>query len=135
LNRARVDKVDADAVTARALVDQSRSHLASARATGVDAESAYCLSYQAALKALIATLLAAGLRVSAGAGGHIVIIDEAQRLLDLRAETSDRLDRMRRTRHHLFYELEEITDGELASGLADAEIVVAAADRFIGGRR
>ena len=135
MTRARVERVPADAATARALVDQSESHLASARASGVDAESAYGLAYQAALKALIASLLAAGLRVTSGAGGHVVIIGEAQRLLDVPADTFDRLDRMRRTRHHLFYELDEVTASELDAGLTHADVIVAAASRFVSPGR
>jgi HEPN domain len=135
VTRARVEKIPADVATARALADQARSHLASARASGVDAESAYGLAYQAALKALIAALLAAGLRVTAGAGGHVVIITEAKPLVDVPGETFDRLDRMRRTRHQLFYELDEVTASELDAGLAHADAIVAAATRFVSGHR
>jgi hypothetical protein len=43
----------------------------------------------------------------------------------------DRLDRMRRTRHTVFYELAEVSDIELRGAHEDAEAIVEAAARFV----
>ena len=85
------------------------------------------LAYQAALKARIASLLAQGQRVSSGSGGHVVIIREGARALGLDQELSTRLDRMRRTRHATFYDLDEVSAAMVKSALADTAAVVEAA--------
>jgi hypothetical protein len=94
---------------------------------GVDAQSAYGIAYQAALKAMVAALLADGLRVGSGAGGHIVTIKEAGERLDLDPAVASRIDHLRRTRHRIFYDGDEVSELELAGALEDASAVVAAA--------
>jgi hypothetical protein len=132
MTRARIDRVAADADTAGRLLGQARNHLGSAALDGVDAESAYGLSYQAALKALAAALTFAGMRASSGAGSHVVLLREATRLVGLDANLANRIDRMRRTRHAVFYEAEEVSGTELRSALSDAAAVIEAVERRIG---
>ena len=127
MTRAKVQEVVADPMAASDLVAQARAHLESARLDGVDAQSAYGIAYQAALKAMVAALLADGLRVGSGAGGHIVTIKEAGDRLDLDPAVSARIDHMRRTRHRVFYDGDEVSELELDGALADAVAVVAAA--------
>jgi uncharacterized protein (UPF0332 family) len=127
VTRAKVQKVEPDRVAAAELVGQARAHLDSARIDGVDAQSAYAICYQAALKALVAALLADGLRVGSGAGGQIVTIQQAEAHLDLDPAVASRIDHMRRTRHRIFYDGDEVSELELTGALADAEAVVVAA--------
>ena len=58
-----MQQVEPDRVAAAELVAQARAHLESARLDGIDAQSAYGIAYQAALKAMVAALPAEGLRV------------------------------------------------------------------------
>jgi hypothetical protein len=122
--------VSADTDAAARLVDQAERHLASAGAAGVDGESAFGLCYQAALKAMIA---ADGVRVSSGAGSHVVVLREARRRLVLGAATFDRIDLMRRTRHAVFYDADEVTAAELDAAKRDGRVLVEAAARFVAG--
>lgn len=127
MTRAKVQQVEPDSVAAAELIAQARAHLASARLEGIDAQSAYGIAYQAALKAMVAALLADGLRVGSGAGGHIVTIERAGERLDLDPAVAARIDHLRRTCHRVFYDGDEVSELELEGALADAESVVAAA--------
>jgi uncharacterized protein (UPF0332 family) len=127
LSRAKVQRVEPDRVAAAELIAQARAHLDSARLDGIDAQSAYGIAYQAALKAMVAALLADGLRVGSGAGGHIVTIERAGTRLDLDPAVASRIDHMRRTRHRVFYDGDEVSQLELDGALGDAEAVVASA--------
>jgi uncharacterized protein (UPF0332 family) len=127
VTRAKVQKVEPDQVAATELIAQARAHLESARLDGIDAQSAYGIAYQAALKAMVAALLADGLRVGSGAGGHIVTIREAGERLELDPAVASRIDHLRRTRHRIFYDGDEVSELELEGALADADAVVAAA--------
>lgn len=133
MTRARVQKVLSDRVAASDLIVQARAHLDSARLDGIDAQSAYGIAYQAALKAMVAALLADGLRVGSGVGGHIVTIREAGERLGLDPRVSARIDHLRRTRHRVFYDGDEVSELELAGAVADAAAVVAAAAEAIDG--
>ena len=62
--------------------------------------------------------------VSSGSGGHVVSIREGARTLGLGQELSTRLDRMRRTRHATFYDLDEVSAAMVKSALADTAAVV-----------
>jgi hypothetical protein len=132
VSRARTERIAADRAAAAAMLEQADRHLASARAPGVDEESAYGLCYQAALKAHIAVLLARGLRVTSGAGGHVVILQEGGAGLALPEDVRARLQRMRRTRHQVFYELSEVSEREVVRAFEDAATVLAAARREAG---
>jgi HEPN domain len=127
MTRAKVQRVEADLTAAAHLIEQSRAHLRSARVDGVDAQSAYGICYQAALKAMVAALVAEGRRVTSGAGGHVVTIQEAQARLDLDPSVLARIDHMRRTRHRVFYDGDEVSELELDGALDDAAAVVDAA--------
>lgn len=131
MTRAKAQRVEPDRIAAADLIAQARAHLESARIDGVDAQSAYGIAYQAALKAMVAALLADGLRVGSGVGGHIVTIREAGERLDLDPAVAARIDHLRRTRHRVFYDGDEVSELELAGAVADAEVVVAAAAEAI----
>jgi uncharacterized protein (UPF0332 family) len=133
VTRAKVQRVEPDRVAATELIAQSRAHLESARLEGVDGQSAYGIAYQAALKAMVAALLADGLRVGSGAAGHIVTIREAGERLDLDRDVAARIDHLRRTRHRVFYDGDEVSELELTGALADADLVVAAAAEAVDG--
>lgn len=130
MSRATVDLVQRDITAAVAFVKQARQQLASAQIPGVDAESSYALSYQAAIKALTGALLAVGRRVTTGESGHLVLINEARSQIADEV-LFDRLDRMRRTRHVVFYELGEVSAQELAGAHADAAAIIESAARFV----
>jgi uncharacterized protein (UPF0332 family) len=132
LTRAKVQKVEPDRAAATELIAQARAHLRSARLDGVDSQSAYGICYQAALKAMVAALLADGLRVGSGAGGHIVTIQQAETHLELDPDVSSRIDHMRRTRHRVFYDGDEVSELELEGALEDTRVVVAAAAEAVG---
>lgn len=134
MTRAKVQHVEADRTAAWELIAQARTHLVSARAEGVDSQSAYGICYQAALKAMVAALLADGRRITSGAGGHVVTIQQAEQQLDVDPAVMARIDHMRRTRHRVFYDGDEVSELELEGGLADAEAVVAAASEAVEGR-
>jgi len=127
LTRARLEPVEPDRVAAERLLARARASLEGAQLEGLNAEDGYGLCYQAALKAMIATLVAGGARVSSGAGGHVVLVDETSRRLSLGPEVTDRLHRMRRTRHGVFYEADEVSAVELQAALDDATSLVQAA--------
>jgi hypothetical protein len=97
VTRAAVDVVQPDVAAAVAFVKQARTQLASASLAQIDAESGYALCYQASIKALTGALIAVGRRVTAGEGGHPVLIREARGRTAGDATLFDRLDRMRRT--------------------------------------
>jgi len=133
VTHAKAQRVEPDSAAAAELIAQARAHLESARIDGVDAQSAYGIAYQAALKAMVAALLADGIRVTSGAGGHIVTIQQAQLHLDLDPAVSSRIDHVRRTRHRVFDDGDEVSELELDGALADADAVVAAAAEAVDG--
>jgi hypothetical protein len=106
VTRAAVDVVQPDVGAAVAFVKQARTQLASAS-------------------------LAAGRRVTAGEGGHAVLIREARGRTAGDATLFDRLDRMRRTRHGVFYDVQEVSRLELESARRDAGLIVDHAARFV----
>lgn len=74
-----------------------------------------------------------GRRVTSGAGGHVVILSEAARHLPGHEPLFTRLDTMRRARHAIFYEVDEVSDAELAGAMADAEQAIGLADTAVAG--
>lgn len=129
--RAEVDVVRPDQRAAVALIQQARRQLQSALVEGVDAESSFGLSYQATIKALTGALIAVGRRVTAGESGHLVLIREARGRLGGDEALFDRLDRMRRTRHEVFYEVGEVSRRELDLAQRDARALIDLAARFV----
>ena len=132
---ARVESVLPDQIAARSRLQHGGRHLASAELSGIDADSAYLLAYQAGLKALDATLSSAGFRVSERGGAHVLRLREARRLLGHRhADAIDRLDRTRRTRHRVAYEFEEVGDAALRDAIQTARALLEAAGAFVDGQ-
>ena len=131
---ARLEEVTADADEARRVAAQAAAHLQSASLSGVDAESAYGLCYQAVLKAFIAVPLADGRRVTGGTRGHVLVLREAGARAGLAPELIDRLDAMRRSRHRVFYDAAEISQLELEGALRDAHAAVEAARTWLAAR-
>jgi D-alanyl-D-alanine dipeptidase len=103
MTRAAVDMVRPDQAAAVEFIKQARRQLHSAGVAGVDAESA----------------------------GHAVLIGEARAQLRGDESLFDRLDRMRRTRHRVFYDIEEVSRLELESAMRDAGAVIDHAARFV----
>jgi hypothetical protein len=135
MTRAEVDAVQPDLSAGVAFVKQARQQLNSAKIEGVDAQSSFGLAYQASVKALTGALIAVGRRVTAGEAGHLVLIGEARARIAGHDVLFDRLDRMRRTRHQVFYEIAEVSDYELGRALRDAEDVIDLAARYILDQR
>jgi hypothetical protein len=131
---ARLEKVHADLPEARRLAAQAEAHFASAAVSGVDAESAYGLCYQAVLKGCIATLLADGQRVTGGTRGRVATLEGAGARLPLAADLMDRLDAMRRARHRVFYDAIEISELELEGARADARALLDAVAAWLAAR-
>lgn len=131
MSRADVDIVQPDIPGATTFVKQARRQLASARVEGVDSESSYGLAYGAAVKAVTGALLATGRRVTAGEAGHVVLVREARSRLECDDAVFDRLDRMRRTRHQVFYDVREVSDVEVVGALEDAQALIDAAARAV----
>jgi hypothetical protein len=132
--RAAVDMVRPDLAAAVAYVKQARQQLASAQLEGMDPQSGYALCYQAAMKALTGALIAIGRRVTAGEAGHAVLIGEARATTGGDQSLFDRLDRMRRTRHRIFYDIDEVSRLELDQARRDAGLLIDHAARFVHSR-
>jgi hypothetical protein len=131
---ARLEKVQADLREARRMAAQAEAHLASAAVSGVDAESAYGLCYQAVLKGCISALMADGQRVTGGIRGHAVKLEGAGARLSLAADLVDRLDAMRRARHRVFYDATEISELELEGARRDARALLDAVATWLATR-
>ena len=72
-----------------------------------------------------------GRRVTAGEAGHMVLIGEARIRIGGEETLFDRLDRMRRTRHRVFYEVDEVSQIELDGARRDAGLLIDHAARFV----
>jgi hypothetical protein len=134
MTRATGHRAPPDPSGGAQLLEQSRRTLASAQADGVDADSGYLLAYQAALKAALAILRAGGRRVSAGSGGHVVILEEAAQLLPSASDQLRRIDRMRRARNQLAYEGEEVGERDRDAAVADAATLIGLVSDHLGER-
>jgi hypothetical protein len=131
MSRATVDSVRPDPRAAVEFIKQARRQVASAGVEGVDRESAYGLCYQATIKALTGALLAVVRRVTAGEAGHAVLIADARAQTRGDQALFDRLDRMRRTRHRIFYDIGEVSRLELEDASRDAHALIEMAARFV----
>lgn len=134
MTRAEVDAVRPDQQAAVAFIRQARRQLRSALLAGVDAESSFALAYQATIKGLTGALIAVGRRVTAGEAGHLVLIREARMRIGGDDVLFDRLDRMRRTRHQVFYEVAEVSRRELESAQRDAQALIDLSAQFVLGQ-
>ncbi|CAN5515824.1 hypothetical protein BH09ACT8_BH09ACT8_52980 [soil metagenome] len=99
-----IERVHPDRDAADRLLDEARSHLASAALIAdSDAAGAYSLVYDAARKALAAVLENEGLRATSR-GGHIAVYNAVRAQLDPpMGRTLEPFDRMRRRRNAVEY--------------------------------
>lgn len=120
---ARVEPQPADPAFARVFLDRAERFLADADQPAVGQDSKQILYWQACISMLEAILLAAGRRVTPGAGGHMLRLKEADRVLaGNHSELFDRLDLHRDTRHDVSYA------AGVASELGTAELRKAAGE-------
>jgi hypothetical protein len=120
---ARVEPVPADPATARVFLDRAERFLEDADHPSIAHESKQILYWQACISTLEALLLAAGRRVTPGAGGHMVRLAEADRVLAGNyGELFERLDLHRDIRHDVSYA------AGVASELGTAELRTAAGE-------
>lgn len=91
-----------------------------------DPPLAYVALYDAARKAILAHMLANGLRETARPGAHQAVVEYAQAALDddEPSEALLRLDRLRRNRNRSEYESWEPTAQMIASDLQHAAVIV-----------
>lgn len=128
MSPAAVDIVQADQRAAVKYIKQARTQFASAKALGnTDRESSYALCYQAAIKALTGMLLSSGRRISAGESGHVLLIRESKSLLVEQDDLLSRFDLMRRVRHQIFYDLDEVSVEDLVGAQKDVEEITRSA--------
>jgi hypothetical protein len=122
---ARVEPVPADPAGARVFLDQAERFLADGDQPPIGQESRQILYWQACISMLEALLLAAGRRVTPGAGGHMRRLEEADRVLaGNHSDLFERLDLHRDARHDVSYA------AGIASELGTAALREAAADLF-----
>ena len=129
LEKRLLERVEPDDAAARELLAEAERHLSSAeRIASDDPNGAYQLLYDAARKALIAHMAAAGLRVRKGKlGGHETTGKYGKAALSSSAtESLANFDRMRRNRNRSEYELRFFDDDEVANDLKHAQAIVAA---------
>lgn len=130
LEKRLLERVEPDDAAARELLAEAERHLSSAeRIASDDPNGAYQLLYDAARKALIAHMAAAGLRVVKGKlGGHETTGKYGKAALSSSAsmESLANFDRMRRNRNRSEYELRFFDDDEVANDLEHAQAIVAA---------
>lgn len=123
----RLGRVPSNPDRAHALLVQARRHLASAaELQDSDPPLAYVALYDAARKAILAHLVANGLRETARPGAHQAVVEYAQAVLvdNESSEALSRLDRLRRNRNRSEYESWEPTANMIASDLKHAAAIV-----------
>lgn len=123
----RLGRVPANPDRAHALLAQATRHLASAaELQNSDPPLAYVALYDAARKAILAHMLANGLRETARPGAHQAVVEYGQAVLvdHDSSEALLRLDRLRRNRNRSEYESWEPTAEMLASDLKHAAAIV-----------
>lgn len=130
LGTGRLQRVPADAVTARARLALADQHLATARrllAEQLDLEIAYVALYDAARKAVTAAMLAAGVRAANRGGSHEAIAIWCAETLGPRCAAARRFDALRRRRNRSEYDDLLLSGGDVAVDLDDALDIVEAA--------
>src|SRR4051794_20010803 len=99
---ARLEPVPADPATARIYLRQAERFLADGDQPSIAQESRQILYWQACISMLDALLLAAGRRVTPGAGGHMLRLEAADAVLAGRhSDLFERLDLHRDARHDI----------------------------------
>src|SRR5207248_9450604 len=97
-----LESVAPDEAAAEVSLEESRQHVASARAiANSDPNGAYQLAYDAARKAVMSSMRSAGFRVRRGDGVHVITASYAVAALDV--GLGKRLDRARRQRNRSEY--------------------------------
>lgn len=123
LVKGLLERVPADPERAVATIEEARRHLASAEVVvSSDPNGAYQLLYDAARKAVMAHMLAAGLRVTKRPGSHETTARYAAAALQTASAVE--LNRMRLRRNRSEYELAFFDEAELEAGLAHARDLV-----------
>ncbi|MBX9470484.1 HEPN domain-containing protein [Microcella sp.] len=99
LNRGELERVTPNPEFALASLDLCDTHIATAQSSlSSDPVAAVAVAYDAARKALVALLLAQGLRPT-HRGGHIAVTDAASAQLDPPNRIGRQVDRIRRLRN------------------------------------
>jgi hypothetical protein len=130
----RIEQVEPDLRTARASVDEARRHLvSSAQIAGIDPNGAYALLYDAARKAIVAHMLAGGLRVTVRPRAQETVALYAVGVFSsARASKSiEYFDRMRRKRNRTEYGVRTFGAAEIARDLEHARAIVGAVDEAL----
>lgn len=118
-----LERVADDPDGAASALDESRRHIASARAIADDdPNGAYQLAYDAARKAVMAHMRAQGVRVRKGEGAHAIAASYARVAIDM--ALGKRLDGMRRRRNRSEY-------GSAYFDAADVLDAMEVADRLV----
>ncbi|MGH2933976.1 MAG: hypothetical protein ACRDL2_05600 [Gaiellaceae bacterium] len=121
----QLEIVEADAEGARSALDEARQHVGSARLiAGSDANGAYQLAYDAARKAAMSSMRAAGLRVRQGEGAHMIAAAYTAAAID--EGLGKRLDSARRRRNRSEYGSAFFDDDSIADAIALADALIAA---------
>ncbi|NKY11102.1 HEPN domain-containing protein [Cellulomonas hominis] len=135
VGRGRLERVIASVPNARYLLAESRRHLASsALLADVDVSLAFLAAYDAARQALTAILMAQGLRVTGGDGGHAVLLDAVRPQFPTQRAILQEFDWMRQTRNATQYpdfEHPTATPADVAEARTAAASIVDLADRWL----
>ncbi len=132
IDGGRLERVRADPSSAGAILDQAKIHLETARTVAAsDPAGAFQLLYDGARKAVGAHMLASGIRARASRpGAHQAIALYAQVTLVSGAFAEDiaALDRMRRLRNRVEYDVWDVGEATVRDGLERARGIVAAVE-------
>lgn len=136
IQRGQIERVEPNPDHARAVLEEARRHLASARllATTDDAAAAFTTAYDAARKALSAMLACQGLRAKGGDGGHRVLGELMQAQLPDQKKLLREFDWMRQTRNDTEYRdpgRPAATSQDVADAIPAAERIVELGERFV----
>lgn len=125
LDAGRLESVEPDAESAEAAREESSQHLESARTIAEsDPNGAYQLAYDAARKAVMASMRREGVRVRRGEGAHAIAAEYAGHQLD--HDLGRRLDAMRRRRNRSEYGTAFFGREEVLEAVETAEALLAA---------
>ena len=125
---ARTERVPPDPVTARIFLERADSFLQDGDRGGLTLDTRQIVYWQACISAMEAVLLSDGVRVTSGAGGHVLRLAEAHRALgNQHYDLFERLDVQRDTRHEVSYYAGVVTEGQVeALRTATAELLALA---------
>ena len=122
-----LEDVAPDVEAAAASRDESRRHLESARSIKAsDPQGAYQLAYDAARKAIVASLRRRGLRVRRGDGAHVITGRYARAAID--DALGRRFERMRRARDRSEYGIAHFEANAVDDAIGTAEQILNAVE-------